>query len=199
MYHYPVIYNLILKLSLGEVLERRYEIIAREIGKNKSVIDVGCGYGILAGFLDNTCRYKGIDLNEKFVNCARKKGLDIAFGNVLDKKNYFDCDVTVICDLLHHIIPNDKKLIEICKNKSKRIIICETFTKDKFLNKVYDKFRRNKLIRSLIGDADGINTYENMKGWYAKTKNDVIELLKGYGAKRTINIGSDIIGIIDQG
>ena len=198
MYSHPKVYNLILKFLHGSSLKERYEIISREIGSNKKVIDVGCGTGKFAQFLDKTCEYNGIDLNEKFVEHAKNKGLNIKTGNLLDEKNYSLCDVTVICDVLHHVVPNDKKLVEICKNTSKKTIICEPFGKDSFFNVILDKFRDSRIFHNLLGEADGVNTFEDMKAWNAHGRDDIIRLMEGYGAKKTIVVGDDVIGIIEN-
>ncbi len=198
MYSHPKVYDLILKFLHGNSLKERYEIISREIGSNKKVIDVGCGTGKFAQFLDKTCEYNGIDLNEKFAEHAKNKGLNIKTGNLLDEKNYSQCDVTLICDVLHHVIPNDKKLIEICMNISKKTIICEPFTEDGFFNKCGGIFQNSRLFHNLLGEADGVNTFEDMKEWLAHDRDDVIMLLESYGAKRTIIVGGDIIGIIEN-
>ncbi|ODS36982.1 MAG: hypothetical protein A7315_13725 [Candidatus Altiarchaeales archaeon WOR_SM1_79] len=132
MYRHPGIYNLIVKILHGNALDERYKIIAREIGINKKVMDVGCGTGNLAKFLNKKCSYSGIDLNENFVAYAKNNGFNVKVGDLTDEKNYSQCDVAVICDVLHHIIPDDKKIVEICKNKSKRTIICKLSLLTKF-------------------------------------------------------------------
>ncbi len=198
MYNHPKVYDLILKFLHGSSLKDRYKIISLEIGTNKKVIDVGCGTGKFAQFLDKTCEYNGIDLNEKFAEHAKNKGLNIKIGNLMDEKNYSSCDVTVICDVLHHVVPNDKKLVEICRNVSKKTIICEPFTKDCFFNVISGKFQNSRLFHNLLGEADGVNTFEDMKEWIALDRDDIIMLMESYGAKRTITVGGDVIGIIEN-
>ena len=49
-----------------------------EIGrlKNSSILDVGCGFGDLSSFLKNKklhVKYTGVDINQKFVELAKKK------------------------------------------------------------------------------------------------------------------------------
>lgn len=196
MYRHPKIYNLIVKILHGNALDERYKIIAREVGKNKKVMDVGCGTGNFARFLDTSCDYKGFDLNENFITHAKENGLNVKLGDLLDEENYSDCDVTIICDILHHIVPDDKKVVEMCKKVSKRTIICEPFSEESFLEGLLDKFRDNRLFHNLFGEADGINEFENMKEWNAHGKEDVIKLMKDYGAGKTIVVGNDVIGII---
>jgi len=198
MYRHPKIYNLILKFLHGNALDERFKIMAEEVGKNKKVLDVGCGPGNFAEYLDSTCDYSGIDLNEKFIAHAKEKGLNVKLGDLLDEKNYTNCDVTIICDILHHVVPDDKTVVEMCKKKSAKTIICEPFSEENFLNGILDKFRDNRLFHNLFGEGDGVNTYDDMKEWNAHGKDDVIELMENYGAKRTIVVGNDVIGIIDN-
>ena len=198
MYRHPGIYNLIVKILHGNALDERYKIIAREIGINKKVMDVGCGTGNLAKFLNKKCSYSGLDLNENFVAYAKNNGFNVKVGDLTDEKNYSQCDVAVICDVLHHIIPDDKKIVEICKNKSKRTIICEPFHETVFIDKILNKFRNSKLFHNLFGEADGINDFDDMKEWNSYGKDDVLKIMKCYGAKKTLVVGNDVIGIIEN-
>ena len=61
----------------------RYYVSA-EIGisKDSSVLDVGCGFGDLYGFLNHQkikVNYYGVDINENFINIAKKRYHDATF------------------------------------------------------------------------------------------------------------------------
>lgn len=199
MYRSPLIYNSAMRLLHGRSLERRYEFIAKETGSGRRVFDVGCGTGILADFLDESCRYSGIDLNDGFLDYAKnKKNLDVRKGDLLDENNYPDCDVIVVCDVLHHITPRHSQLVGICRKKAGKIIICEPFNHTKgFRNKLANQLRSMRWYHTLFGDSDGVNGFKNMREWNLYGKDDVIEMLKEYGSRKTIVMGSHVIGVIE--
>lgn len=82
------------------------------------IIDMGCGYGVLANYL-SLClphaRIVGIDLNKKRIDAARKtigirSGIDFlvedAVQSVLPR-----CTGIAMTDFLHHIAPTDQEVV----------------------------------------------------------------------------------------
>lgn len=143
------------------------------IGKGKNVFEPACGFGRLQRYLDDSCSYSGIDLNEIFINFGRKRGLDIRIGNVLEEKNYIKSDVIILCDILHHLTEDKiQRLVSIATKfaKEKVIIMEPAFVGlasgkgffSRFLAKVFAKI-----------DFDGINKIEN---WF--TREDYQKLFK---------------------
>ncbi|ODS43019.1 MAG: hypothetical protein MSIBF_07185 [Candidatus Altiarchaeales archaeon IMC4] len=198
MYCHPRIYNLTLRILHGRMLSKRYCMISAEIGNNKSVLDVGCGTGLLSMSLEPSCTYMGIDLNEKFIEYAVKNGLNVKKGDILDPDNYPKyCDVIVLSDILHHVTPNHEKLIEICKKRASRVIVCESYNDGGAKNEGFNRLRSSRWYHNVFGDHDGINEFEDMKVWNSYTKEDVAALMKNHGAKRITPVGSSIIGVID--
>jgi len=198
MYYHPRVYEIFMKILHGKSLSDRYKIIAAEIGENKKVLDVGCGTSLLANFLYDDCKYSGIDLNKNFIKFARNKGLDVIYGDLLDGKNYLESDVIVVCDVLHHVVPNHNKLIDICKNNSKKLIICEPYKKEGLFYDFLNKIRSNKFFHRLLGESDGINRFEDMLEWNSFDLDKLNSLMKDYGADRIINIGSHLICVIEK-
>ena len=126
LYWHPLIYKTGLWLLHGRHLKKRYKYISKEIGKNKTVLEPGCGPGLIARHLDKTCKYTGFDIDPVFVKYAKKKGLNVYKGDAIKKKSYKKADVILICDFLHHIGRKDeKKVLKLCKQNAKKIIICE--------------------------------------------------------------------------
>ena len=64
-------------------MEERHRLAKKLTGKVESLLDIGCGDGIFLANLDIK-RKKGIDLSEKAIQKARKRGLDV---QVVDFEN----------------------------------------------------------------------------------------------------------------
>src|SRR3989338_3471313 len=93
----------LLKLTHGKNFVTRYKYMAKQIGKNKSVLEPGAGPGIIPPFLDKSCTYYGFDINPDFVKNAKSRGIDIQLGNMLDKKAYKKSDAAILVDVIHHL------------------------------------------------------------------------------------------------
>lgn len=165
MYRFPRLYNF---LMLSPILDIHYQtqlnLIARVVGKNKKVFDLACGTGLLSNFLDKSCVYSGIDLNKNFINFAGSNGLNVEFGNIFDEKFYpKNVDFIVISHVLHHIHPDEEKLLKIAKKHAKKVIVIEGVIQNKISyiwNKLAGKF---KFIFDIFGDNDGVNIQTNIQ------------------------------------
>lgn len=166
---------------------KRYQLMSELIGKNKKVLDLGCGGGITAKFLDRSCEYTGIEENPKFVNHARKKKLNIIQGNLFDI-NFPKVDVVVISDVLHHVYPNHEKLLEKSLKAASILIICEPDHNKGALNFL----GRNKLFFRFFGDNDGINTFESMSDW-DYSEEEFKNLLEKFGKVKIYQLGNSFI------
>ncbi|MFX0141935.1 MAG: methyltransferase domain-containing protein [Candidatus Hodarchaeota archaeon] len=196
MYKFPKAYNLFLKIIHGNNLSERYKIISKIIGKNKRVLDLGCGTCLLFNYLDKSCSYQGWDLNKNFIN-KNKNNLNVKLKNVFDYKDYPENDVIVISDLLHHVVPRHDELVKKAKKKTKKLIIIEPTvginiigTKNKFLKIV------NKLIDKILSDDDGINSFEDRSKWFEK-KEDVYKFFMKFNPKLIKEIGLDYIVVLE--
>lgn len=196
-YNFPRIYEFSLKLLHGKNLTKRYKYIAKNIEKGSNVLDIGCGTGLLGKFISKKCNYIGIDLNEKFLDFASKRGLKVFKCDALNFKKYSkNIDTMIICDVLHHIYPKHKKLLKTAMKYSKKIIICEPYAYEKKPKKSF--LERIKTILILLFDSDGINPIRFEKIW-SYTKDD----LKTFFRKTIKNrkelalkeIGGDIVAI----
>lgn len=92
-----------------------HNLVARQIGKNKTVLDVGCNKGYLKKFSDSSNLFYGIDVNRDDLEKAKNNEgyVEIFELNLndfeefkLDKK----FDVIVFADILEHLLYPEKVL-----------------------------------------------------------------------------------------
>ncbi len=134
-YRWANIYKAGLKLIPGKKFDEKYHYIVNEIGKADSILEPACGPALIPNYLKNGCKYKGFDINERFIKHAQKKGIDVWVGNALNPETYLESDVVVLCDAIHHIgISHEKQVVEYSLNSAKhKLIICEPF-KDNYIS-----------------------------------------------------------------
>jgi hypothetical protein len=195
----PRIYKVGLRLIHGKQLDQRYEYIAKQIGKNKSVLEPACGPALIPNYLDASNSYSGFDINEKFVQYARDKGLDVQQGNAKDASFYKSSDIVVLCDALHHIVPEMSVLEHSLNSAQQKLIICDPF-KDQYLKMLPGWLPGSFRLLSAWYDyveKDGNNQVRLEKIRMKKELQEV--MMAGFGvipntAKRNIQeIGEDLI------
>lgn len=126
LYQSPSIYNLVLNVMHGSYLQKRYELISSYIDAGDRVLDVGCGTCMLSDFAKG--EYYGIDLNNKFITHAQKKGLNVEKEDVMSFNKFHEFDTCVLVDILHHIAPNHPQFLERVVDESKnKVIVCEPY------------------------------------------------------------------------
>ncbi len=185
LYAFPQLYEWSLKKLHGPDLKKRFDIISSAIGQNQ-VLDIACGTGMLAEYLDPKAEYQGIDLNKRFLKYSAQKGLNVSRMDVFDFQQYPEADTYVVCDLLHHIMPNHQKLLKNILAFGKNVIVCEPAVPNK------SKLRRF-VVRGIL-DNDFINPPRLDLDWYTET-----ELVQFYketlDPTEIIKVGEDIIAI----
>ncbi|MFW9843574.1 MAG: class I SAM-dependent methyltransferase [Candidatus Thorarchaeota archaeon] len=176
LYSNEKVYRLFLSLVQGEFVKYRCKILSAMIGKEKNVIDIGCGSCDLADYLHGSCSYLGIDLNPTFVQQARRRGLNVIMGNMFDPRNYVASDVIVAVDILHHISQRKDELIPIARRFTKKLIVAEGPWTDK-ARKFYKllNFGPLRYIFRRFFDYDGINSLKHMELF---TKDDLLSWLE---------------------
>lgn len=195
-YQYPWLYIWGLKWIHKANFAKRYRYIGNFIKKGDLVLEPGCGPAVLADFLPKDSQYQGFDTNKDFLNFALKSGKNVFLGNALDPKSYSQAEAVVVCDVLHHLDPKDRKrFIKYCfKSANKKLILCEPVSKPRpktgFLNQL-----KNYLIEWSEQDGTG-----NLKVEHFMTKKELFDKIKnGFGIipssiKRSVKkIGEDFI------
>ena len=173
--------------------------MAKNIKKGSSILDIGCGTGMFGDHVHRKCKYKGIDINESFINHAKKKGLNVSLHDIFNFKEYLKkFDVIVICDVLHHIHPKHKLLLEKIKNYANKIIICEPYDIPQKQNKEDELSILERIL--IILDSDGRNPLHlksNKRWWYTKENLKIFfkESFKNRKSLLLKEINGDIIAI----
>ena len=203
-------------ITLGKLVGR-----AETPGSTIKVLDLSCGTGYLARYLDPSVEYEGWDLNTKFLD---KLQLDWEKGRLKPKKikvrakNIFDYDdypeeekdVIVFSGILHHIFPKHIELVEHAKHHAKKIIICEPYAvKPKDIN-AHDwtarlvmflaKHLPERIYKQLdifLADNDGINSYDNRSAW-TYDERGLRELYSSLGIKKMYSLVDEIIGVWEE-
>jgi len=96
-----------LKEDYYPAVKSEFEIASQQIGAGDYVLDIGCGVGEFAGVAS---RYTGIDINEKALAVARRKGLDAVKATIEEhaKAHAQRYDAVVAFHVLEHVTrPNE--------------------------------------------------------------------------------------------
>jgi hypothetical protein len=200
LYKNPRIYLAGLKLFHRRQFDERYRYISEQIGEGKSVLEPACGPAILPGYLHPSNSYHGFDINGQFVLYAQGKGWDVTLGNALDSNAYIKSDVVVFCDSLHHMGPDNEKLVmeKSLKSAKQNLIVCEPF-KGRNLEKLLQIPGAKFLLEGWFNysEKDGHN---QVRLEHIRTRKELeASMMDGYGvipnsAKRELkNIGGDLI------
>ncbi len=151
-----------------------YEQIKSFVPENGTIVDIGCGYGILANLLylkNNKRKIIGIDSSIKRIEIAKKSNSNIKF--VLTEVGDFkekNFGVVIMTDFLHHITYE---------------------AQDRLLREIYKRIRRNGLLiiqeiadnprwKYLIGLMSDYILNLGQKIYYRKS-DDVVNLLSTIG------------------
>lgn len=90
---------------------RRHVLYCMEWVKEKNVLDVGCGDGLIAAKI----WMKGIDDNEIAVKLAKEHGVRAELGNVYDLEKHGKFDAVFLGDVIEHLDYPEKAIEEIGK------------------------------------------------------------------------------------
>ncbi|HSX15861.1 MAG TPA: class I SAM-dependent methyltransferase [Candidatus Saccharimonadales bacterium] len=154
-YRHPWLYRLTIPLIHTRPVLRAFR---RAVGKHVSVFDVAAGFGGMAGHIDRTNTYSGIDLNDVYLAHARQQGLDVRRGNIFDAAAYKSADVFILVDVVHHIA--ESKLPElfdlVFAHAKRRVVVMEPYYMS--LCETYGPAARPIEWALRVLDSDGTNT-----------------------------------------
>lgn len=179
------LYSAGIAMMHGRDLQSRYRYISKLSGA--SVLDVGCGTGKLVSHLPKGCHYLGIDLNDRFLHHAKKRGRNVLKQDALSFDRYSEFEVCVIMDVLHHITPHHRDFLKRVLNETqKRVIVCEPVAVP----------GRHPVMNSLIKmmDDDGINSQE--EEWM--DKKTLIDFYASFKPSRVDELGQAMIAVYEK-
>lgn len=108
------LYKLLQKFNLNY----KKKILISEIGKEKKVLDYGCGAGEFIKFIENDFETFGFEPNEKARSFAKEKTSKTKFISSLDEIENNSLDAITLWHVFEHI-DNQKDVLNIFRNKLK--------------------------------------------------------------------------------
>ncbi|HMR64436.1 MAG TPA: methionine biosynthesis protein MetW [Anaerolineae bacterium] len=103
----------------------RYELIAQIIQSGASVLDVGCGEGLLLQYLRDKLAVKGlgIDISREAAKLAKTRGVEVIIGDILTLELAKKYDYIILSEIVEHIA-NPEQVVTKLKNQfTKGLII----------------------------------------------------------------------------
>jgi SAM-dependent methyltransferase len=122
IYRSPTLYRLAMSV-LDRERARRDRLVVDAVAAGSSVVDLCCGdASIAAPLLGKSCSYVGLDVNERFVAAARKRGLD---ARVWDAATADVPEADVVCLLasLYQFVPDERRLLEQMLQSARELVV----------------------------------------------------------------------------
>lgn len=112
VYRNALVYRLAMTVLEGREGAERRRRIAESVPEGSSVVDLCCGDArIAAALVERGCTYVGLDINRRFVDSARRRGLDVRHWDAasLDIPRG---DVVCMLSSLYHFIPDEQRIFD---------------------------------------------------------------------------------------
>jgi SAM-dependent methyltransferase len=123
IYWHPTTYRLIMRVLERGKSDERYRAVAEEIGE-LGVLDLCCGDCWFLRFLPHR-RYRGMDINRRFVRAARRNGIDAWAGDPLSQ-DFPSAECITILHSLYQFYPDHEALLRKMIDKATRkVVVCE--------------------------------------------------------------------------
>src|SRR6266542_5817402 len=112
VYRSPTVYRWAMRI-LDPASAEDLRVVAEVIEPGSSVIDLCCGDAAIAPLLlERNCRYLGLELNPRFVQSGRRRGLDVRAWDGRSQEIPEHADVVCILSSLYQFIPGERLLVE---------------------------------------------------------------------------------------
>ena len=154
-----------------------FEQMTRHVPLTGTIVDVGCGYGLLSNLLALTSQERdviGIDLSPRRITAAQRtvkerKNIKFLFQDA-NSLNLEKCDVLLMSDFLHHIpYRRQEELLVLCYQKLSKngLLIIEEVD-----DKPFWKYQLNIIVDVLLNLDKGI---------YFRSSSEYLKLLSRIG------------------
>lgn len=175
-----------MRLLYGGAFGRRYQTVAGLIDAPGTVLDLCCGDCLLSRYLPPGSTYVGLDANPRFVENARRKGID---ARLEDAQNavWPDADFVVMMGSLYQFIPDHAQLMEkMFRTARRRVVLCESVRHIATSPNPLIAFLGHHLSHPFGGQSPRRLGREEMSS-----------LFKRYDAARVLDLDRDLIGVFD--
>jgi SAM-dependent methyltransferase len=175
VYRSPRLYRWAMRI-LDPASGHDLRFVAEAIEPGSSVLDLCCGDAAIAPrLIERNCRYVGLELNPRFVESARRRGLDVRVWDGRSLEIPEQADVVCILSSLYQFIPDERRLLEaMLRSARRKVIVSEpvrnwTTSRSALLRRiaralthvegrVFDQRLDEQTLRALAGSFDGVDT-----------------------------------------
>ena len=184
-YWHPVTYRFIEKLLYGRNYRRHYEALSREIG-SLGLLELCCGDCQIVDYFQGTV-YQGLDINPRFVNYARKKGINVSLQDVMVAE-IPEAECILIHNSLYQFYPHHAKLIQrALVSARKKVIISEPV-----INLVSSKNRIVSFIAQRVTRVGEASSFKRFN------REEMEEIFKRFHADKIEFLGRNLMGVISK-
>ncbi|MEE8382413.1 MAG: hypothetical protein V3R78_11135 [Thermodesulfobacteriota bacterium] len=184
-YWHPVTYRLIEKILYGRNYRKHYEALSREIG-DSSIFELCCGDCQIVDYLKGNT-YQGLDINPRFVNHAKKKGINVSLQDVMVSE-IPEVECIIIHNSLYQFYPHHEKLIyKALESAQKKLIISEPV-----INLASSKNRSISFMAKWITRVGSDSSSKRF------SRKEMEEVFNKFHAERIEFLGRNLMGIISK-
>ena len=182
-YCHPITYRLLQRILYGRHYRRHYEALSREIG-DLSLLELCCGDCQIIDYLKGNV-YQGLDINPRFVNRAKKMGLNVSLQDVMVSE-IPEAECILIHNSLYQFFPHHIKLIhKALKSAQKKLIISEPV-----INLASSK---NRIISFIAKRVTKVGEDSSVKRF---NREEMEEIFKQFHAEKIEFLGRNLMGVI---
>jgi trans-aconitate methyltransferase len=184
-YWHPVTYRLIEKILYGRNYRKHYEALSREIG-DSSILELCCGDCQVVDYLKGNT-YQGLDINPRFVNHAKKKGINVSLQDVMVSE-IPEVECIIIHNSLYQFYPHHEKLIyKALESAQKKLIISEPV-----INLASSKNRSISFMAKWITRVGSDSSSKRF------SRKEMEEVFNKFHAERIEFLGRNLMGVISK-
>jgi trans-aconitate methyltransferase len=126
VYRTAVGYELLMRALYGRHYEDRMRSVAAEVPDRSSVLELCCGPGTLytRHLADRTSSYVGLDVNDRFVNELRRRGLDARVVDLARSQTPLPAaDVVIMQASLYQFLPHPEQILDRMLAAARQLVI----------------------------------------------------------------------------